>query len=275
MTRLRAFLRRILPGPARRRLREFVLAQAQGPQSPLFTARYEGPDWQYRRRRVLERLGIDLVLDVGANLGQYGTDLRAAEYAGRIASVEPSVEQFSRLVERAASDPGWEVHRMALGAEPGEVTLNVAANHGGASSLLPSRGLEFGTTAQMRYVGTEVVQMETLEDAGPRMAGDVQRILLKIDVQGLELEVLRGAGDFLSRVVALELELSLLALYEGQPEWRAVVDAVEELGFTLFALDPGYSDFDSGRLVEMDGLFVRHALAEIGQPARAGETGVS
>jgi FkbM family methyltransferase len=264
-----------LPTRARRALREFVLAQAQGRQAPSFTARYEGPDWQYRRRRVLERLGIDLVIDVGANLGQYGMDLRAAEYAGRIASVEPSAEQFTRLAARAAADPWWEVHRMALGAQPGEVTLNVADNQGSASSVLPSRGLEFGTTAQMRYVGTEVVQMETLEDVGPRIAGDARRILLKADVQGLELDVIRGAGEFLSRVVAMELELSLLALYEGQPEWRAVVGTLEELGFTLFALDPGYSDFDSGRLVEMDGLFVRHALAEIGRLGQAADTGVS
>lgn len=268
MSRLRELLRRILPARARRALREFVLGQLQGPQAPPFTARYQGPDWQYRRRRVLERLGIDLVIDVGANLGQYGSDLRAAEYPGRIASLEPSAQPFTRLAARAAADPAWEVHRWALGAQPGEATLNVAANQGGASSMLPSRGLEFGTTAQMRYVGTEVVPMETLANIGPRIAGDARRILLKADVQGLELDVIRGARDFLSRVVAVELELSLLPLYEGQPEWRAVVDELEELGFTLFALDPGYSDFDSGRLVEMDGLFVRHALAEIGQPDR-------
>jgi hypothetical protein len=51
--------------------------------------------------------------------------------------------------------------------------------------------------------------------------------------------------------------------------------SAQELGFTLFALDPGYSDFDSGRLVEMDGLFVRHALAEIGRLGQAADTGVS
>lgn len=266
MTGVRALVRRILPGRVRRALRELLPARERGPQAPPFTARYEGPDWPYRRRRVLERLDVDLVLDVGANQGQYATDLRAAQYAGRIASLEPSSQQFARLAARTAADPAWESHRLALGAQPGQATLNIAANEGKSSSLLAARGLTFGTTAQMRYVGSEVVQVQTLADAGPRIAGDAQRILLKADVQGLELDVIRGAGGFLSRVVAVELELSLLPLYEGQPDWRAVVDELQELGFTLFALDPGYSDFDSGRLVEMDALFVRHALAEIGRP---------
>lgn len=275
MPDVQAVLRRILPVRVRRALRELVPARPAGPQAPPFTARYEGPDWPYRRRRVLERLEVDLVLDVGANQGQYATDVRAAEYTGRIASVEPSSQQFARLAARAAADPAWEAHQLALGAQPGEATLNIAANDGKSSSLLAARGLEFGTTAQMRYVGSEVVQVQTLADAGPRIAGDAQRILLKVDVQGLELDVIRGAGDFLSRVVAVELELSLLPLYQDQPDWRALVDALQELGFTLFALDPGYSDFDSGRLVEMDGLFVRHALAEIGRPDGATRTAVS
>lgn len=266
MTGLTELARRILPARVRRALRELFPARARGPQAPPFTARYEGPAWPYRRRRVLERLEVDLVLDVGANQGQYATDVRGAEYAGRIASVEPASQQFARLAARAAADPAWEAHRMALGAQPGKATLNIAANEGKSSSLLASRDLQFGTTAQMRYVGSEVVEVETLADAGPRIAGDAQRILLKVDVQGLELEVIRGAGDFLSRVVAIELELSLLPLYERQPDWRAVVDELEKLGFTLFAIDPGYSDFDSGRLVEMDGLFVRRALADIGRP---------
>lgn len=257
MANARRLLRRLLPAPTR--------SDGEAP----FTARYQGPDWPYRRRRVLDRLGIDLVIDVGANQGQYATDVRRSGYAGPISSIEPSSEQFARLQALAADDPGWSIHRLALGAEPGTATLNVAANEGKSSSLLAQKDLRFGTTDTMRYVGTETVEVDTLDHAAPQIAGTAQRILLKIDVQGLELEVIRGAGGLLPRVLAIETELALMPLYEGQPEWRVVVNALEERGYTLFALDPGYSDWDSGRLVEADVLFVRQDLAEIGRPADA------
>lgn len=250
-------------------LRRLWSAASPRPEEPRFTARYQGPDWPYRRRRVLERLDVDLVIDVGANQGQYGADLRRGGYGGPIASIEPSAQPFARLQALTETDRSWSIHRLALGAQPGTAKLNVAANEGKSSSLLAKKDLRFGTTETMRYVDTEIVEVQTLESAAPTVAGDAGRILLKLDVQGVELDVIRGAGGFLRRVVAIEVELALLPLYEEQPEWRVVVDALEDLGFTLFAVDPGYSDWDSGRLVEMDALFVRHALAEIGGPASA------
>ncbi len=228
------------------------------------TARYGGPDWLHRRRRVLERLSVALVIDVGANQGQYGEELRADGYDGQIVSFEPASEPYSKLHARAQVDPSWKARRLALGARPGTATLHLAANEAKSSSLLEQKDLSFGSTATMRYVGTEQVDVGTLATVGPEVAGSAERILLKLDVQGLELAVLEGAGDFLARVVAIETELSLLALYHGQPEWREVVDALEGYGYALFALEPGYSDWDSGRLVEMDAMFVRADLAAIG-----------
>jgi hypothetical protein len=115
----------------------------------------------------------------------------------------------------------------------------------------------------MRYVGAETVQVSTLEALGPELASEHDRIVLKVDVQGLELEVLDGAGSFLDDVQAIETELSLYPMYEDQPDWRRLCDRAEELGFAFFAVDPGYSDPRSGRLIEMDGLFVREELAAL------------
>ena len=68
-----------------------------------------------------------------------------------------------------------------------------------------------------------------------------------------------GAGTFLERVHAIETELALYPMYEGQVDWRELCDRLGEHGFVFFAVDPGYSDPGSGRLVEMDGLFVRES----------------
>lgn len=246
MTSLRSHISRLIPSP---------------PEEA--STRYGGPTWEQRRQRLFETLGTDLVLDVGANAGQYGVEIRRGGYAGRIVSFEPASETFARLREATRSDPLWMARQLALGAAPGTATLNVAGNEGKSSSFLEQRDVSFGTTATMRYIGAETVEVSTLETVAPDVASENDRIVLKVDVQGLELEVLEGAGSFLDRVQAIETELSLYPMYEDQPDWRRLCDRIEELGFVFFAVDPGYSDPKSGRLVEMDGLFVREALAAL------------
>jgi FkbM family methyltransferase len=246
MTSLRSHISRLIPSPPE-----------------VVSTRYGGPTWEQRRQRLFETLGTDLVLDVGANAGQYGVEIRRGGYAGRIVSFEPASETYSRLREATQSDPLWTARQLALGSDPGTATLNVAGNEGKSSSILDQRDVSFGTTATMRYVGAETVEVSTLKAVGPDVASERDRIVLKVDVQGLELEVLEGAGSFLDHVQAIETELSLYPMYEDQPDWRRLCDRTEELGFAFFAVDPGYSDPKSGRLIEMDGLFVREELAAL------------
>jgi FkbM family methyltransferase len=246
MASLRSHISRLIPSP---------------PEE--VSSRYGGPAWEQRRQRLFETLGTDLVLDIGANAGQYGVEIRRGGYAGRIVSFEPASETFARLRAVAQPDPQWTARQLALGSSPGRATLNVAANEGKSSSFLDQREVTFGTTATMRYVGSETVEVSTLETVGPEVASEHDRIAMKVDVQGLELKVLEGAGSFLDHVQAIETELSLYPMYEDQPEWRQVCDRTQELGFAFFAVDPGYSDPKSGRLVEMDALFVREELAAL------------
>jgi len=235
---------------------------APPPSSPV-TSRYRGPTWEHRRARVFERLGIDLVLDVGANGGQYVTEIRRHGYGGRVVSFEPASEAFARLVQECAKDPLWTAQQLAVGSAPGTATLNIAGNEGKSSSLLAQKEFEFGTTTTARYVGAETVEVTTLEQMAGSLVNEGERVYLKIDVQGTELAVLDGAGPLLSKVLAVELELALLPLYEDHADWRAICDRMAELGFAFFAVDPGYTDWESGRLVEMDGLFVREQFAEL------------
>ena len=232
------------------------------PPAPV-TSRYHGPTWEYRRARVLERLGISLVLDVGANSGQYVTEIRRYGYGGRVMSFEPASAAFARLTDTCRADPLWTARQQAVGSEAGTASLNIAANEGKSSSLLAQRELEFGTTTAMRYVGAETVEVTTLAQVGRELLGGGDHMYLKIDVQGAELAVLEGTGSFLAGVLAVETELALFPLYEDHSDWRTICDWLAERGFAFFAVDPGYTDWESGRLVEMDALFVRDELATL------------
>ena len=81
---------------------------------------------EVRRGRLMIWRQIDLVIDVGANSGQYGGALRAAGYGGRILSFEPLAEAFATLSERCLDDPLWDCHCIAVGAGAGSAVLNVS-----------------------------------------------------------------------------------------------------------------------------------------------------
>jgi FkbM family methyltransferase len=206
---------------------------------------------------ILERYGITLVLDVGANVGQYAMRLRRAGYGGRIVSFEPLAEPHAALAATAAADPAWTVApRLALGDGDGETTIAVSAESD-MSSALPFTDEMAGLLDSAAFVGTETVRQARLDGVfgGHARAGD--RVLLKIDTQGTERRVLDGAMGVLDRIALVQTELAIVPVYRGEPGWRATIDHLERLGFSPVLFIPGYFNRRTARLVGMDGVFAR------------------
>ena len=86
---------------------------------------------------------------------------------------------------------------------------------------------------------------------------DPDRTLLKVDTQGFEAQVLDGAGPLLGRLAAISLELSFVPLYEGQQLFDDLVTRLRDAGYVLYALEAGFGDRRTGRMLQCDGLFVR------------------
>jgi len=216
-----------------------------------------GPDDLLRRRiDLLRRHEINVLFDVGANAGQYASTMRALGYAGRIVSFEPSSEPYAILAAAAQRDPAWTTVRCALGEEGGTVTLHVSGTSQ-SSSVLPMLPSHLAADPASAYVGDETVDMTTL---GAQIEAHVRpddRLFVKIDTQGSELQVLAGAGEQLGRVLGLQLELSLVPLYEGQPLIEEVVATVRARELVPAAIEPDYFDAGTGRLLQADGLFFR------------------
>lgn len=205
----------------------------------------------------LEVLGrVDVVLDVGANAGQYGELLREEGFGGRLISLEPVQAAFDALERRAASDAAWTALRLAASDVDGDVVLNVTADTRSTSVL--ARNERFADRAGWSPDGTETAPARRLESLVPELLRDGERAYLKLDVQGFEDRVLAGAGAALARFAALELELSVTALYDGQAQLVDLLPFLAERDFHPVSMEPILLD-DRGRLMEMDGLFVRDA----------------
>lgn len=207
--------------------------------------------------RSLERFAIDSVLDVGANQGQFGRDLRRAGYRGRIASFEPLPEAHAALSVHAERDPDWIVHPpSAVGDSDGSISINVAGNSV-SSSVLPMLDAHAQAARDSVYVATLQVPIVKLDTVAPRYIRDGERMFLKIDTQGFEWQVLDGALETLRRARGVHCEMSLVPLYEGQRLWKDVLARLEDNGFCFWSLQEGFTDARDGRSLQFDATFFR------------------
>jgi len=165
--------------------------------------------------KALNRFGVDLVLDVGANVGQFASELRSVGYKGNLVSFEPLSAAHNALTVAARRDSMWQVHpRCAIGDYDGEIEINIAGNSV-SSSVLPMMESHSSAAEGSAYVGVESVPLRRLDSVAPEYLAKSCWPFLKIDTQGFEWQVLDGARETLPHVQGVHCELSLIPLYEG------------------------------------------------------------
>ena len=208
---------------------------------------------------ALRYLGVRTALDIGANIGQYGSALRSSGFTGRIVSCEPLADAFGHLARRAGSDPSWTALHTAVGDALGTIEINVSANSF-SSSVLAMTDAHRDAAPGSQFVRAEKVPVTTVVKLVETEQVDPARALLKIDTQGYESAVLDGAGALLGSFAAVQLELSFVALYDGQQLFDELTGRLAGAGFGIYALDAGFADPRTGRMLQCDGLFVRTEL---------------
>jgi FkbM family methyltransferase len=211
-----------------------------------------------RLATMLAHHKVDCVLDIGANIGQFAQALRNADYSQRIISFEPLSDANRALTQAAAGDANWEVApRCVVGDRSGETEIHIAGNSV-SSSVLAMLDSHVAAAPESDYVGTEQVPMNTLDALLAEMQVDTGRCFLKIDTQGYESQVLDGAGGTLRTAIGVQLEMSLMPLYEHQALYDELVERVRGLGFGIWAIWPALFDPTSGRMVQADVTFFRN-----------------
>jgi FkbM family methyltransferase len=207
----------------------------------------------------LRALGVETIVDVGANEGRYARHVREIGFRGRIISFEPLAGTFARLQAASAGDDLWECHQCALGAADAETDIAVSECTE-FSSFLPLQSFAQALHPTARPVRRERVQVRALDGmiAGLGLAG--RTAWLKSDTQGFELQVLEGARACLDAFTGVQLELSLRPIYDGQPGFEQVVGEMGRRGFVLSDLLRGFAD--GWELLEVDGLFVRAGMRQ-------------
>lgn len=216
-----------------------------------------------RLRQLLAFLDVDCVLDIGANEGQYALQLRRmVGYKGRLISFEPIPRMAARLRQLASADPDWSVEEIAVSDRGGKVGFNVMASTELSSLSAPTSLDTDLLKAHNRPVETIEVQCESLESVLNRLqqGQGMKRPFLKMDTQGHDMIIARGAEHILQRFVGIQTELAVKRLYETSVPIGPSIEFFQKAGFELSALVPN----NRGHfpvLIETDGLFIRRDLA--------------
>lgn len=208
-----------------------------------------------RRRDLFRQFDIDLVLDVGANTGQFVQELRSdIGYAGRVVSFEPLADEFAELTKKANGDALWETRNCALGDTDGTAMIHVAANSL-SSSLLEMKEAHLNAAAESKYIDLAKIDVCTLDSIFSSVHHDEREVFLKIDTQGFESRVLKGAERSLNSIDTIQLEMSVVPVYDSETLFTDLYAYMTGLGYYLVSITEVFWDERTGELLQVDGLF--------------------
>ena len=202
--------------------------------------------------RFLEQQWFDTIVDVGANKGQFSMVARRFNPNATIHAFEPMPEAADCLTRIFTKDPGYHVYRYALGENSADQDLHLSRRRD-SSSLLPIAQAQVTQFSGTEEVGTVTVEVKRLDEV---ISVPMAPVLLKLDVQGYELQVLRGAEKLLPSITAIYAECSWVELYEGQALIDEVASYLATHGFEQIAQYNLVTDRD-GHPVQADILFTR------------------
>ena len=223
-----------------------------------FTASASEP---LRTAMLLKGAGVDLVIDIGANTGQFAESLFDFGYQGQVLSFEPVPDAHHEISQRSKPYPNWTIaERMAIGDTDGEIEFHITDDTQ-FSSVLPIEDSFAAHNTKSSVVKKEMLPIFRLDSVLAQYVPDWESktILLKIDTQGYEQQVLNGAKSVLARAKGLKIEIPVYKIYQqAQLDFYGTLSLVQREGFQPYSFHIEGVDLPTGRVNTMDGLFFRN-----------------
>lgn len=214
-----------------------------------------------RTVKILNSFDFNLVLDIGANSGQFAESLIDYGFTGEIISFEPTSFAYSQLLKRAEKYNNWNIaDKCAIGSKKGELAINISKNTVFNSiKTIKSDYADYNNDAQI--VGVETVTVETLDDLNGKLFNVSNKTFLKIDTQGFEKEVLAGATNVLAKVGGVKLEVPLQAIYNDVSlQLKEIINFFDDKGFLCVSINEVAVNNENGLVNEVDAIFLKNNI---------------
>ena len=191
------------------------------------------------------------IFDAGANIGQFGIDMRKSGFGGQIFSFEPVSDTFEELRKTIVSYQPWDAYKLGLGSSESTMDINISGNFGLSSSFLTMNGIHLQNFPKSKTLDKERITVSTIDKQIDLLGINSKHILLKMDVQGFEFEALKGAYKHLNLIPLCFLEVSLKPLYSGEASLLEILNLLATHGHEVVDVFRGIKS-KNGELLQLD-----------------------
>jgi len=201
---------------------------------------------------IFNKTKIDYVIDVGANEGQFALSLRRINYKGDILSFEPTSKPYKKLVENSKNDSHWNVMKIALGEKKELRKINVFEASDLNSFYEASELGKSRFNKRMKKIKTETIEIKTLDSILKKIDLKNKNIFLKIDTQGFDINVFRGAKKHMSKICALMSEIPIQKIYKTTQSYHDILKEYESHKFQISGIFPVSQNKKNHTAIEFD-----------------------
>jgi len=236
--------------------KNFKLALKKKFPRPVYSYLDRKQKYVRERNKIFNYLNANVLFDVGANVGLYAHSVRHHGFSGKILSFEPQTKAFKELEKFAINDLLWDVYNFALGSENQKSQINISVNSVN-SSILDSGKILQNICPQADYIDTESIEIRRLDDFAKELCKPSDRLFVKVDTQGYELEVVEGCLGCLDQIVGFQLEMSLFELYRDEKTFLEIANYMDKIGYRIANIEPGWTEPKTGFSMQLGGIFVK------------------
>ena len=212
-------------------------------------------------QKILNFHEIDIIFDVGASWGGYAKSLRRFGFKDKIISFEPVNASYEKLLKNSFKDSSWHVHKKIIITNKNikKQMINVSKDFDN-SSLLNLTKLHSENHVEAKYSHQEEVECDSLDNLVSNYLKDEKNLMLKVDVQGTEMDVLKSAINNIKKFKLVQIELSLHKMYEQQVLWTEIIAFMNDCNFDIWTIYPWYKKKSIGQLYQFDVIFYNKQL---------------
>jgi len=207
--------------------------------------------------KSINHFKIKSVIDVGANKGQFALRLLENNFEGNILSFEPLFEEHELLNKLSLKKKNWKIaKRCALGKKQGLQKFYISGNRE-SSSLLKILKKHKDLRPESKTIETKKVIIDKLDNFKNDIINLKKNLLLKIDAQGSEIDVLKGATKVLKYIKCFFIEVSLVSLYKNQKLWLDIIEYMQKHNYKVWSIDQLLKNNDTGQTYQVDIFFYK------------------
>ena len=217
-------------------------------------------DFNFALEKIFKIYDIQIVFDIGSNIGQFSKKILNLNYKNKIVLIEPINKTFLALKNNFKNKNNLEFLNIGIGVETSKLKMYKSARDGDMNSLLKINNV--GTNLVKNAVITSEEEVKIIDVNEFLKNYKLENILFKIDIEGYDFKVLKHIKkEYLQQITCILCEIQNVKMWEGQENnLKEQLEFFENNNFKLFGIDPFLTNPSTGQLIVIDALFVNKKI---------------